>query len=79
MSISIKNNFEQLVEYKAKRMAKAASWKAQASSLSCDFKAFKVGGWDAMIYDMAFSLGVQRYATRKFREHLIKKWLAKGL
>jgi hypothetical protein len=77
--MTIVNNFEQLVEYKAKRMAKAASWKDQASSLSCDFKAFKVGGWDAMIYDMAFSLGVQRYATRKFRERLIKKWLAKAL
>lgn len=77
--MTIVKNFEQLVEYKAKRMAKAASWKAQASSLSCDFKAFKVGGWDAMIYDMAFSLGVQRYATRKFRERLIKKWLNEGL
>jgi len=32
-----------------------------------------------MIYDMAFSLGVQRYATRDFRERLIKKWLGKGL
>ena len=77
--MTIVKNFEQLVEYKAKRMAKAAAWKNQASKLGCDFKAFKVGGWDAMIYDMAFSLGVQRYATRKFRERLIKKWLDKDL
>jgi hypothetical protein len=47
--------------------------------LNCDFKAFKVGGWDAMIYDMAFSLGVQRYATRLLRERLIRKWLEEGL
>jgi len=77
--MDIEENFEQLIKYKAKRMAEAASWKDQASRLSCDFKAFKVGGWDAMIYDMAFSLGVQRYATRDFRERLIKKWLGKGL
>ena len=77
--MNVVKNFEQLVEYKAKRMAKAASWKNQASRLSCDFKAFKVGGWDAMIYDMAFSLGVQKYATRDFRERLIKKWLTEGL
>jgi hypothetical protein len=77
--MTIVKNFEQLVEYKAKRMAKAAAWKNQASKLNCDFKAFKIGGWDAMIYDMAFSLGVQRYATRDFRERLIKKWLNEGL
>jgi hypothetical protein len=77
--MTIENDFEQLVEYKAKRMAKAGSWKNQARRLGCDFKAFKVGGWDAMIYDMAFSLGVQRYATRDFRERLINKWLGKGL
>jgi hypothetical protein len=77
--MNVVKNFEQLVEYKAKRMAKAAAWKNQASKLSCDFTAFKVGGWDAMIYDMAFSLGVQRYATRAFRERLIKKWLNEGL
>jgi len=77
--MNIVANFEQLVRYKAERMAKAASWEDQASRLNCDFKAFKVGGWDAMIYDMAFSLGVQKYATRNFREHLIKKWLKEGL
>jgi hypothetical protein len=77
--MNIVKNFEQLVEYKAKRMAEAAAWKNQAGKLGCDFKAFKVGGWDAMIYDMAFSLGVQRYATRAFRERLINKWLGKGL
>jgi hypothetical protein len=77
--MTIAKNFEQLVEYKAKRMAKAAAWKNQASKLGCDFKAFKVGGWDAMIYDMAFHLGVQKYPTHGFRECLIKKWLAKGL
>ncbi len=54
----LEESFEELVKYKAKRMAAAASWKDQASRLNCDFKAFKVGGWDAMIYDMAFSLGV---------------------
>jgi len=77
--VNIVKNFEQLVEYKAKRMAGAGAWKNQADKLGCDFKAFKVGGWDAMIYDMAFSLGVQRYAARAFRERLIKKWLSQGL
>ena len=77
--MDVEENFEQLIKYKAKRMAEAASWKDQASRLNCDFKTFKVGGWDAMIYDMAFSLGVQTYATRNFRERLIKKWLDEGL
>ena len=77
--MDIEDNFEQLIKYKAKRMAEAASWKDPASRLSCDFKAFKVRGWDAMIYDMAFSLGVQRYAARDFRERLIKNWLDEGL
>jgi len=75
----LEESFEELVKYKAKRMAEASSWKDQASRLNCDFKAFKVGGWDAMIYDMAFSLGVQKYAARDFRERLIKKWLEEGM
>lgn len=77
--MDIEENFEQLIRYKAKRMAEAASWKDQAGRLGCDFQAFKIGGWDAMIYDMAFSLGVQTYARRDFREHLIKKLLDEGL
>ena len=66
--MNIVANFEQLIKYKAERMAKAASWEDQAGRLNCDFKAFKVGGWDAMIYDMAFSLGCLLYTSPSPRD-----------
>jgi len=71
-------SFEQLVKHKAKRMAEATSWKEQAAELGIkgdnELRAFKVGGWDAMIFDMAQSLNFVTYARRDFRKRLINKW-----
>ena len=77
--------FEVLLTIKAEKMAKASTWRDQAKGLGVEgddqLKAFKLGGWDAMIYDMAHALDidVRRYADRKFRKQLIEKWLKDGL
>jgi len=47
-------------------------------SNSDELRAFKVGGWDAMIYEMGMSIS-QAYAERKYRKQLIEKWLNDGM
>ena len=81
--MDIEEIFEQLVEYKAKRMADASTWKEQATELGIksddELKAFKLGGWDAMIFDMAQALNIMSYARRDFRKRLIQKWLREDI
>ncbi len=77
-------SFEELVKEKAKRMWKASSLKEQAAELGIkgdnELRAFKVGGWDAMIFDMAQSLNFGRqYGSRDFRKRLIDKWEGEGM
>ena len=80
--MDIEKSFEQLVEDKAKHMADASSWKQQANELGIksddELKAFKLGGWDAMIFDMAQALNFVSYARRDFRKRLIEKWQREG-
>jgi hypothetical protein len=81
--MSIEASFEEIVKNKAKHMSDAASWKNQAIKLGVkgeeQLKAFKIGGWDAMIFDMAQSLNYVRYAQSEFRRNLIDRWLREGL
>jgi len=44
-----------------------------------ELKAFKLGGWDAMIFDMAQVLNLVSYARRDFGKRLIEKWQGEGL
>jgi len=80
----LEESFEQLVKEKAKRMAKAPLLKEQAAELGIkadtELRVFKVGGWDAMIFDMAQSLKLdKKWAGRDFRKHLIDKWEEEGM
>jgi len=80
--MGLEESFEEVVKHKAKRMAKASSWDQQAKTLGitkpAELRAFKLGGWDAMIYDVGMTLG-QRYARRDFRRQLINKWEKEGI
>lgn len=64
-------------------MSVAISWEEQAQELGIkdgkELKAFKVGGWDAMIFDMAQSLNFINFARRDFRKRLIEEWLKEGI
>ena len=81
--MSIEESFEELVRNKAKHMADASSWRGQATELGvgseAEFRAFKLGGWDAMIFDMAQALNIVRYAQSQHRKRLIQKWEREGL
>ena len=43
-------------------------------------RAFIIGSWDAMIFDMVHALNLppRYYQTHEYRQSLIKKWLAEG-
>ena len=77
----LESSFEELVKDKAKKQA--AKLKEQAGHLGIaddrELKAFIIGSWDAMIFDMAHALNLGKYATHEHRQKLINKWLAEGL
>jgi hypothetical protein len=81
--LGIQESFKELVKHKAQQMAEASTWKEQAAELGLksddELKAFKLGGWDAMIFDMAQALNFVSYARRDFRQRLIEKWLREGM
>jgi len=81
--MSIEESFEEIVKNKAKHMADASSWRRQANELGIttenELKAFKLGGWDAMIFDMAQALNIVSYARSEFRKSLIDKWEQEGI
>ena len=73
MSNHIRDNFEQVVKYKAKRMKQRKGYEFYRQHLLKDLKvtqlddAFLVGAFDAMIYDMASAIG-QAYMKPEFRK-----------
>ncbi|GAI08813.1 unnamed protein product [marine sediment metagenome] len=73
-----KECFEQLVRNRAKHMADAPSLTEQATKLrlnsDAELKAFKLGCWNAMIFDSAQALNLMAYAKQDFRRRLIEKW-----
>jgi len=80
----LEESFEELVREKARRMAQAETLKEQAAALGVkginELRAFKVGGWDAMIFDMAQSLNIdKKFASSDFRQRLIDKWEEEGM
>ena len=80
----LEESFEEIAKERAKRMAVANSLKEQAAKLGIktdsELRAFKVGGWDAMIFDMAQSLNLgKQYGGRDFRRRLIDKWENEGV
>ena len=82
--MEMKECFEKLVRNKANRMAYAASWKEQAAALGiksdAELRAFKLGSWDAMIFDMAQALNLGRTCgNRDSRKRLIQQWLNENL
>ncbi|MBA7616386.1 hypothetical protein ES703_23682 [subsurface metagenome] len=81
--MKIMESFERLVKQKAKNMAGASSWRSQAIGLGIkgdnELRAFKVGGWDAMIFDMAHALNMIKYAESDFRKRLIEQWETEGM
>lgn len=80
--MSTEEAFEILVRDKAQRMSKASGWKEQAENLGVkgdeQLRAFKIGGWDEMIFDMAHVLDIH-FLDREFRKRLVEKWLRQGL
>lgn len=82
MADTIRESFEGLVKYKAKRMQQRKSYEILRRELLSEFKvtqlddAFLLGAYDAMIYEMASTIG-QAYMKPKFRKNLIKKILTK--
>ena len=78
MGSTIKDTFEQLVIYKAKRMQNRPDYLQYRQHLLREFKvntleeAFLIGAFDAMAYEMASTIG-QAYMKPRFRENLIKK------
>ena len=75
-----RESFEEIVKWKAERMAKAKTLREQAEKMNCEWKVFKIGGWDAMIFDVARSLDLPaEYSTRDYRRNLIEQWLEEGL
>ena len=79
------DSFDELVKDKAMRQGTAATLKEQAHDLGFtteeQWNIFKIGSWDAMIYDMAQALNVNRnrYASREYRKKLIQQWLDEHL
>lgn len=69
--------FEKLVRDKAKKQTKETLQnQARALGISEDkLDAFKIGSWDAMIFDMAHALNLGKYATHDYRQKFIKQWL----
>ena len=76
MSSEIRNHFEQVVIYKAKRMKQKKDYESYRQSLLKDVtsldKAFLLGAFDAMIYDMAGAIG-QAFMKPRFRKDLLKQ------
>ncbi len=78
MSSYIRNHFEELVIYKAKRMKQRTGYEPYRQNLLKDFnvtqldEAFLLGAFDAMIYDMAGAIG-QAYMKPEFRKNLLRK------
>lgn len=78
-------SFEELVKHKATKQATAATLREQARDLGFiteeQWDIFKIGSWDAMIYDMAMALNIdpKKQASRQYRAALIQKWLSEGL
>jgi len=81
--MGIQESFEEIVKNKAKHMADASSWRRQAAELGVmgedQLRAFKLGGWDAMIFDMAQALNLVSYARSEFRKQLVGKWESEGM
>lgn len=81
MSSEVREHFERLVIYKAKRMKQKKGYDLYRQRLLRDLKvtkldeAFLVGAFDAMIYDLAGAIG-QAFMRPEFRTDLIKKILA---
>ena len=81
MSSEIRNYFEQIVRYKAKRMRNREGYESYRQRLLTDLnitkldEAFLLGAFDAMIYDMAGFIG-QAYMKPAFRKNLLRKILA---
>ena len=81
MSSEVREHFEELVRYKARRMKQRKNYEPYRQSLLKDLKitqlddAFLLGAFDAMIYDMAGAIG-QAYMKPKFRKDLLRKILA---
>ena len=81
MSNHIRDHFEQIVKYKAKRMKQREGYESYRERLLKDLEitqlddAFLVGAFDAMIYDMASAIG-QAYMKPQFRKDLLRKILA---
>jgi len=79
----IRNHFEEMVKYKAKRMKQRKGYQLYRQSLLKELKvtqldqAFLIGAFDAMIYDMAGAVG-QAYMKPAFRKNLIKKIVAEN-
>jgi hypothetical protein len=77
----IRDYFEQLVKYKAKRMQQRKGYKSYRQGILSELKitrlddAFLIGAFDAMIYDMAGAIG-QAYMKPQFRKSLLSKILA---
>ena len=77
----LESSFEELVRDKAAKQT-SESLKAHARTLGIsdrELNAFKLGSWDAMIFDMAHALNLGKYATHDYRQKFINKWLAEGL
>lgn len=78
MGSYIREHFEELVIYKAKRMKQRIGYEPYRQNLLKDFdvtqldEAFLLGAFDAMIYDMAGAIG-QAYMKPKFRKGLLRK------
>ena len=83
MSGYIRDHFEQIVKYKAKRMKQRKGYEFYRKRLLKDLEitqlddAFLVGAFDAMIYDMASAIG-QAYMKPTFRKGLLTKILAEA-
>lgn len=74
----IRDSFEHLVEYKARRMLGKVKYQAYLKNLLGELEiksleeAFLAGAIDAMIYDVGLNLG-QTYARHTIRKALVKK------
>jgi len=81
---NLDESIEIVLRDKAKKQTKK-SLQEQAEELGItsdkELRAFLIGSWDAMIFDMvhALNLPLKDYQTHAYRQRLIKKWLAEGL
>ncbi len=83
MTSEIKDYFEQIVKYKAKRMMQNEGYRSYRQDLIEELKvkqleeAFLIGAFDAMIFDVASALALgPAYMKGSSRRKLIKEILA---